>query len=217
LLILESSFSLVAPHSAEIVAVSLYLLKQGVLVEMTENSGKTHMLFEMPSRGLLGCHNEIATATRGSAVINHLYMEDREQQNLGAGLLKGKLVSNDMGKATTYALGSLSARGTLFVEPGDFIYPGMVIGENAKPGDMEVNAIRGKALTNMRTQAKDEKVYLAPPKRMSVEELIGYMESDEVIEITPKSVRLRKTILDAGERERAARSKNKIRKAAMTK
>jgi GTP-binding protein len=133
--------------------------------------------------------------------------------NLGTGLEKGKLVSNDRGKATTYALSSLTSRGELFIAPGDEVYAGMVIGENAKTGDMEVNPVKSKELNNMRTQSKDEKVYLPPPKRRNVEELIGYMSSDEIIEITPKSVRLRKALLDSGERERAARAKNKSQKA----
>lgn len=189
--------------------------RRGILLEMSESTadGKSQLVLEVPSRGLLGFNSEIATATKGSAVVNHLYIDDREQQSLGSGLTKGKLVSNDSGKATGYALSSLQARGTLFIEPGDMIYPGMVIGENAKPGDMEVNAVRAKEKTNMRTQLKDEKVSLAPPKRMTVEELIGYMCNDEVIEITPKSVRLRKQLLDSGERERASRIKHKQLKA----
>lgn len=189
--------------------------RRGVLLEMSESTadGKSQLVLEVPSRGLLGFNSEIATATKGSAVVNHLYLDDREMQSLGTGLTKSKLVSNDSGKATSYALSSLSARGTLFIEPGDLIYPGMVIGENAKPGDLEVNAVRAKEKTNMRTQLKDEKISLAPPKRRTVEELIGYMNSDEVLEITPRSVRLRKQLLDAGERERAARSKQKQMKA----
>jgi GTP-binding protein len=193
--------------------------RRGVLLEMSESSadGKSQLVLEVPSRGLLGFASEVATATKGSAVVNHLYLEDRPQQTLGLGLVKGKLVSNDTGKATAYTLSTLAARGTLFIEPGEQIYAGMVIGENTKPGDLEVNAVRAKEKTNIRTQAKDEKVYLPPPKRMTVEELIGYMGTDEVIEITPKSIRLRKQLLDAGERERAARSKMKQMKAMNSK
>jgi GTP-binding protein len=189
--------------------------RRGVLLEMSESTadGKSQLILEVPSRGLLGFNSEIATATKGSAVVNHLYIDDREQQGLGVGLTKGKLVSNDSGKATGYALSSLQARGTLFIEPGDMIYPGMVIGESSKPGDLEVNAVRAKEKTNMRTQLKDEKVTLPPPKRMSVEDLIGYMGNDEVIEITPKSIRLRKLLLDAGERERANRNRQKQMKS----
>jgi GTP-binding protein len=190
--------------------------RKGVLLEMSESSGdgKSRLVFEAPSRSLLGFNSEIATATKGSAVVTHIYIEDREHAgNLGTGLAKGKLVSNDNGKASAYALSSIAARGELFIEPGDAVYNGMVIGENAKMGDMEVNPIRAKEKTNMRTQAKDETIRLPPPKRRNVEELIGYMSSDEIIEVTPKSVRLRKEILDSSARERAARSKNKAMKA----
>jgi GTP-binding protein len=185
--------------------------RKGVLVEMSDDSqGKTRMTFEVPSRGLLGFGPEIATATRGTAVMHHCYLEDREHAGaMSTGSERGKLVSNESGKATSFALDSLSSRGTLFVAPGDLVYPGMVVGENAKSGDLEVNPVRAKALTNMRTQSKEEKVHLPPPRRMNVEELIGYMSEDEVIEVTPLSVRLRKLELDAGARERAARTKKK--------
>jgi len=185
--------------------------RKGALVEMSDdNKGKTSMKFEIPSRGLLGFGPEIATATRGTAVMHHCYLEDREYAGtITSGSDKGKLVSNENGKATLFALESLSARGILFVEPGDKVYPGMVIGENAKSGDLEVNPVRAKSLNNTRTQNKEEKLYLAPPKRMSVEELIGYMSDDEVIEVTPLSVRLRKLELDSGVRERAARARKK--------
>jgi GTP-binding protein len=185
--------------------------RKGVLVEMTDDAqGKARLKFEIPSRGLLGFGPEIATATRGTAVMHHMYLEDREYAGLiGQGSDRGKLVCNEMGKATLFALESLQARGTLFVAPGDMVYPGMVVGENAKSGDLEVNPVRAKATSNMRTQSKDEKLYLTPPKKMSIEELIGYMSEDEVIEVTPQSVRLRKLELDAGVRERAARTKKK--------
>jgi GTP-binding protein len=152
--------------------------RRGVLIEMSESSatdGKSQVVLEVPSRGLLGFSSEIATATKGSAIVNHLFLEDRPQQNLGTGLVKGKLISNDSGKATGYALTTISQRGVLFIEPGDEVYSGMIIGENAKPNDLEVNTIRAKDKTNMRTTAKDEKVSLAPPVRRTVEELIGYM------------------------------------------
>jgi GTP-binding protein len=110
-----------------------------------------------------------------------------------------------LGKTTQFALAALAARGVLFVNPGDFVYPGMIIGENAKEGDLEVNPVRAKALTNMRTQGKEEKVVLAPPKKMTVEELIGYMSPDEMIEVTPTSVRLRKAELDPVERRKSSR------------
>jgi GTP-binding protein len=194
--------------------------RKGVLLEMTENSsdGKTRLIFEVPSRGLLGFGPEIATLTRGTAVVNHCFLEDREfAGNLGVGLENSKLVSSDQGKATAYALASLADRGTLFIDPGDLVYAGMVIGENAKSGDMDVNPVRAKQASNIRTVNKDEKVYLPPAKRMNVEELIGYMNDDEIIEVTPKSVRLRKAELDSGARQRAARSKKKQQDALKQK
>lgn len=226
-------------HSGTVVN-ALTGARKGVLLEMTENSadGKTRLIFEVPSRGLLGFGPEIATSTRGTAVVNHCFLEDREYAGvLGVGLENGKIVSNDQGKATAYALASLADRGTLFIDPGDMVstcschtvslfswlthrvvtssvfclkvYAGMVIGENAKSGDMDVNPIRAKQTSNIRTVNKDEKVYLPPAKRMTVEELIGYMNDDEIIEVTPQSVRLRKAELDAGARHRAARSRKK--------
>lgn len=186
--------------------------RKGVLLNMQEDSGdgKTRLLFECPSRGLLGFGPEIATLTRGSAVVNHTYLEDRVYAGtLGDGAEKGKLVSNDQGKATLFALNTLADRGTLFISPGDMVYAGMVIGESSRPGDLEVNPVKAKAVNNMRSQNKEEKMILSPPKKYNVEELIGYMADDEIIEVTPKGVRLRKAELDSGARERAARSKKK--------
>jgi GTP-binding protein len=184
--------------------------RKAILLEMNESSadGKTRLIFEIPSRGLLGFNSEVATATRGSAIVNHVYIEDRLYAGaLGSGGARGKLISSEAGKATTYALSSLIARGTLFVGAGDIVYPGMVIGESAKVGDLEVNPVRAKALTNMRTVNKDEKVFLPPPKKMTVEELIGYMSPDEMIEVTPKGVRLRKAQLDPTQRRKDSRVK----------
>lgn len=193
--------------------------RKGILLEMKEDdaAGKTRLMLEVPSRGLLGFASEIATSTKGSAVVTHLFLENRQHVgSLGVSLSKSKLVSNAQGKATAHALSTLSARGVLFIEPGDEVYSGMVVGENSKTADpdMEVNPTKAKETSNMRTQAKDTKLALAPPKRRSVEELIGYMAEDEVIEVTPRNVRLRKLILDSGARERAARTKAKQLRAS---
>jgi GTP-binding protein len=187
--------------------------RKGTLIEMNETSadGKTRLVLHVPTRGLLGFASEIATLTRGSAVVNHYFLEDREHVgSLGHTLYKAKLVSNSAGKATSYSLATLSARGTLFIAPGEEVYPGMVIGENAKTGpDLEVNCVREKEKTNMRTHSSDGIEKIAPPKRMSFEEMVGYMAEDEVIEVTPKSIRLRKVLLDSSAREKAARDKAK--------
>ncbi|CAB9496478.1 factor TypA-like SVR3, chloroplastic [Seminavis robusta] len=185
--------------------------RKGILMEMTENAdGKTRLMFEVPSRGLLGFSSEIATATKGTAVVNHCYLEDRLYAGqLGLDSSRSKIVSMVQGKATAFSLGNLAQRGTLFIEPGDMVYQGMVIGESAKSRDidMDVNPVKAKDLTNMRTQAKDEKIVLPPPKRLSVEELIGYMSQDEIIEVTPDNVRLRKAELDPNVRARAKKGK----------
>lgn len=184
--------------------------RKGVLLQMHESSdGKTRLIFEVPSRGLLGFSSEIASATRGNAVVNHLFLENRESSGNIIRQEKGRLVSNALGKASLYALANVAERGDLFVAPGDVVYPGMVIGECSRTGDLEVNAVKAKETTNMRTTAKDEKLYIPPPKRMTVEELISYMNDDEQIEVTPKSVRLRKAELDSGARQRLARSRKK--------
>lgn len=193
-----------------VVVNSLTGSRKGVLLNMSDSSdGKTRLEFDVPSRGLLGFGSEVATQTRGTAVVNHLFIENRKYAGHIGGVEKGKLVSNDTGKAALFALNNIAKRGSLFIETGEVVYPGMVIGENSRAGDLEVNAVRGKEVTNMRTVNKDDKLYVPPPKRYSVEELIGYMSDDEVIEVTPKSVRLRKSILDNKARERAARTRKK--------
>ena len=188
--------------------------RKGLLLEMSDSSdGKTRLVFEVPSRGLLGFQSEIATATRGTAVVNHLFIENREYAGLIGGVERGKIVSNDRGKANLYSLANIAKRGELFVESGDIVYSGMVIGENSRPGDMEVNPVRAKETSNVRSQNKEEKLYVPPAKKYSIEELIGYMNDDEVLEVTPKAVRLRKAELDSGARERAARTRKKQMKS----
>jgi GTP-binding protein len=184
--------------------------RKGVLLNMSDSSdGKTRLFFEVPSRGLLGFSSEIASATRGNAVVNHLFLENRVSSGSILRQEKGRLVCNASGKASLYALANVAERGDLFVAPGDLVYPGMVIGEYSRSGDLEVNAVKAKEVSNMRTTAKDEKLYIPPPKRMSVEELISYMNDDEQIEVTPRSVRLRKAELDSGVRQRLARNRKK--------
>ncbi len=192
--------------------------RKGLLLEMSDSAdGKTRLIFEIPSRGLLGFQSEISTATRGTAVVNHLFLENRPHAGHIGGLEKGKMVSNDMGKANIFSLANLAKRGELFVADGELVYSGMVIGENSRAGDMEVNPVKAKETSNVRTVNKDEKLYVPPPKKMSIEELIGYMSEDEVLEVTPLSIRLRKVELDSGARERASRKKNKQIRAAREK
>ena len=187
--------------------------RKGVLMEMTESSdGKSRLIFEVPSRGLLGFSSEIANATKGTAVVNHCYLEDRPYAGaLGLETARSKIVSLVQGKATQFALGNLAQRGTLFIEPGNQVYQGMIIGESNKSRDidMDVNPVKAKETSNMRTVEKDEKITLPPAKKMSIEELIGYMQPDEMIEVTPENIRLRKLELDPKVRARAKKGKSK--------
>ena len=161
------------------------------------------MIFLTPSRGLLGFRHEVISATRGNATVNTAFSRyEAIDMSSYVGLKRPKLVSMEAGKSTGYSLMSVEERGALFVGVGEDVYEGMVIGENAKSGDLDVNPCRAKKLTNMRTTGAEEKVNLTPPKRMTVEEFIAYMDEDEVLEVTPKSVRLRKRILESGARGR---------------
>jgi len=156
---------------------------------------------------MMGFRHEILSATRGNATINSTFSKyDKVDLSSFNKLKKGKLVSMDSGKCTGYSLMSVAERGVLFVTPVDEVYEGMVVGENSKAGDMDVNPCKAKKLTNVRSTGAEEKVVLPPPMRLSVEELISYVDQDEVIEVTPKSVRLRKRILDSGARARYNKS-----------
>jgi GTP-binding protein len=184
--------------------------RKGILLDSQEDmeSGRASLLFHCPSRGLLGFNGEAATATRGSAVVNHLFLEMQPHMGaLGDGLSPGKLVSTDLGKATTYALNMVQERGVLFVENNDFCYPGMVIGENSRAGDLDVNPNKDKAVNNIRaTKGADDKMVVNAPVKRTLEEYIAYMGEDEQLEVTPKSVRLRKAELDPKIRQRTMRN-----------
>ena len=184
--------------------------RKGILLDSKEDmdSGRASLLFHCPTRGLLGFNGEAATATRGSAVVNHLFLEMQPHMGaLGDGLSPGKLVSTDLGKATSYALNMVQERGILFVENNDMCYPGMVIGENSRAGDLDVNPNKAKAVNNIRaTKGADDKMVVNAPVKRTLEEYIAYMGEDEQLEITPKSIRLRKAELDPKIRQRLARN-----------
>jgi len=186
--------------------------RAGELVTMdSDDSGRTRMVFEIPTRGLLGFQSEVARATHGSAVVTHLFLEMRDHAgDLGSGLAKGKLVSMESGKVTAYALNNVKERGILFVKPGDTVYVGMVVGESNRPDeDIEVNPCKAKHVDNMRSVLKDDRYILPPPVLRNVEEMISYMDADELIEVTPNTVRLRKAELDPNKRRRMRKAKTK--------
>jgi len=177
--------------------------------EMTDmrpsGCGKTRLTFSAPSRGLIGYHGEFLSDTRGTGIMNRLFERYGPYKGPIAGRQNGVLISMEQGKAVAYALNALEERGQLFVSPGEDLYEGMVIGENAKPQDLEVNPLKSKQLTNFRASGKDEGIRLTPPKRMSLEQAIAYIQDDELVEVTPRHVRIRKRFLDPHERKRQSR------------
>jgi GTP-binding protein len=159
--------------------------------------GKSRIVFSAPSRGLIGYLSEFRTDTRGTGLMNRVFDKyDSYRGDIDA-YRPGVLVSMENGSAATYALFNLQPRGTLFIEPQTMVYSGMIIGEHSKENDLEVNPIKGKELTNMRSVTADEKLFLAPPRKISLEEALSYIQDDELVEITPQTIRLRKRELDS--------------------
>ena len=188
------------------VVVEKLSARKGHLVHFGEHRGKSRLIFHVPSRGLLGFVNEVKTETRGSAVVTRLFLEYKTSVGQIDALFRGKLISMDRGAATAYALNLLEDRGVLFIEPGEEVYPGMVIGEHTRPVDLDVNPTKGKKLSNVRSVSADEAIRLTPPVARVLEELLAYMNEDEMLEITPSKLRLRKRELDPGVRARKAKS-----------
>ena len=169
--------------------------------------GKTRMTFSAPSRGLIGYHGEFLSDTRGTGIMNRLFERYGPYKGPIEGRKNGVLISNATGDAVAYALGSLEERGVLMIDPGEQIYEGMIVGENAKTEDLDVNPMRSKQLTNFRASGpKDEAIRLTPPRRLTLEQAVAYIDDDELVEVTPKSIRLRKRYLDPHERKRANRA-----------
>ena len=182
--------------------------RKAELTEMRPSgAGKTRLTFSAPSRGLIGYHGEFLSDTRGTGIMNRLFEKYGPHKGPIEGRINGVLISNCTGEAVAYALNSLEDRGILFVRPQDKIYEGMIIGENAKPDDLEVNPMKSKQLTNFRSTGKDDAIRLTPPKIMTLEQAIAYIDDDEMVEVTPKSIRVRKAILDPHERKKAGRKK----------
>ena len=164
-------------------------------------------MFYAPTRGLIGYQGELLTDTRGTAIMNRLFHEYAPYKGDIQGRRNGVLISNDQGEAVSYAMWNLEDRGPMMIEPGIKVYAGMIIGQHTRENDLEVNVLKGKKLTNVRAAGKDEAVKLTTPIRMTLEKSLAYIETDELVEVTPKSIRLRKTILDPNDRKRAGRSK----------
>src|SRR6202008_986215 len=173
-------------------------IRKAELTDMRPSGGgKTRITFSAPSRGMIGYHGEFLSDTRGTGIMNRLFERYGPHKGNIEGRKNGVLISNGSGEANSYALRPLEERGILFVGHGEALYEGMIVGENAKTDDLEVNPMKAKQLTNFRASGgKDDAIRLTPPKKMTLEQAIAYVDDDEMVEVTPRSIRLRKRYLD---------------------
>lgn len=192
------------------VVVEKLSTRKGEMQDMRPSGGgKTRLIFIVPSRGLIGYQSEFLTDTRGTGVMNRLFHSYGPYKGDLPGRRNGALISTDNGEAVAYAIWNLQDRGIMFINPQDKVYAGMVVGEHNRDNDLEINVLKGKQLTNIRTTSKDEAIRLVPPLKMTLEQMISYIEDDELVEVTPKSLRLRKRLLDSNLRKRESRAKEK--------
>jgi GTP-binding protein len=182
--------------------------RKAQMIEMKPSGGgRVRLVFYAPTRGLIGYQGELLTDTRGTAIMNRLFHGyDAHKGNI-QGRRNGVLISNDQGDAVAYALWNLEDRGPMMIEPGWKVYKGMIVGEHTRDNDLIVNVLKGKQLTNIRTTSKDEAVRLTPPIRMTLEKALAYIEDDELVEVTPTSIRLRKKLLDENDRKKEQRAR----------
>jgi GTP-binding protein len=189
------------------VVVEKMSLRKAELRDMRPSGGgKTRITFLAPSRGLIGYHGEFLTDTRGTGIMNKLFHGYGPHRGPIPGRRNGVLIANGTGETVAYALWYIEERGVLFVDPGTPVYEGMIIGEHSRDNDLEVNPMKAKQLTNIRAAGKDEAVKLTPPRKMTLEQAISYIGDDELVEVTPKSIRIRKKLLDPNERKKAQRA-----------
>jgi GTP-binding protein len=181
--------------------------RRSEMIEMRNpGQGMVRLTFSIPARGLFGYRSEFLTDTRGNGIMHHRFLDYAPWAGPLAGRKRGVLVADREGAVVAFALGNLQERAQMFVTPGDQVYEGMIAGENSRPGDLDVNVTKEKKLTNMRTTASDENVILEPPRQITLEYALEYIEEDELIEVTPKNIRLRKRVLTANDRKKAARA-----------
>ena len=181
--------------------------RRAEMIEMRPSGGnRLRLVFYAPTRGLIGYLGELLTDTRGTAIMNRLFHAYSPYKGDIQGRRNGVLISNESGEAVAYALWNLEDRGPMMIEPGWKVYQGMIVGEHNRENDLEINVLKGKKLTNVRAAGKDEAVRLTPPIRMTLEKSLAYIQDDELVEVTPKSIRLRKIHLDPNDRKRAERS-----------
>jgi GTP-binding protein len=189
------------------VVVEKMAQRKGELSDLRPSGGgKQRLTFLAPTRGLIGYQGEFLTDTRGTGVMSRLFHGYAPWKGTIEGRRNGVLISTGDGAAVAYALWNLEDRGPMFITPGTPVYQGMIVGAHTRGNDLEVNPLKGKQLTNIRTTAKDEAVRLTPPILMTLEQAIAYIDDDELVEVTPKSIRLRKRYLDPNERKRQSRA-----------
>jgi len=177
--------------------------RRGVPTKMINHgSGRVRLEFRIPARGLIGFRSQFLTDTRGTGIMNHLFAGWEPWHGPIPSRMTGALVADRSGLATAYAIWNLQERGEIFIEPGNEVYEGMIVGENARPSDLDVNVTKEKKQTNMRASTADEAVRLIPPRKLGLEQAIEFINDDELVEVTPKSIRLRKRILQGNQRPR---------------
>jgi len=185
--------------------------RKAEMTEMKPSGGdRLRLIFLAPTRGLIGYQGELLTDTRGTAVMNRIFHSYQPYKGTIPGRRNGVLLSNDLGEAVAYAMFNLEDRGPMMIEPGTKIYRGMIVGEHNRENDLELNLLKGKKLTNIRAAGKDEAVRLTPPIRMTLEKALAWIADDELVEVTPQSIRLRKTVLDPTDRKRSDKAKQEV-------
>jgi len=191
-------------HSGKM--IEMITRRKGMMTNMEPKGDRMLMRFEIPSRGIIGLRSLVLTQTQGEAIMTHRLLEFQPYKGEIPGRQNGSLISKETGEAIAYSINNLQDRGVFFVESGDEVYEGQVIGENSRPADLVVNVTVTKKLTNMRASGSDDKVRLIPPTKFTLEEALEYIQEDEYVEVTPKSIRLRKIYLKEHERKRFSKS-----------
>ena len=184
-------------------AIDMVTRRKGVMLSMEPKGERVQLRFEIPSRGIIGLRSQMLTATAGEAVMSHRFLEYQPHKGDIPGRINGSLIALETGTAIPYSINNLQDRGKFFVAPGEEVYEGQVVGENSRPGDLVVNLTKTKKLTNMRASGSDDKLKIVPPRKFTLEEALEYIQEDEFVEVTPGSLRLRKTLLKDHERKRA--------------
>jgi GTP-binding protein len=188
--------------------IDLVQRRKGDMLSMETKDDRVFMEFAIPSRGIIGLTNPLLTSTEGEAIIAHRFKDFEPWRGDLIQERNGSLIALETGTAIPYAINNLQSRGKFFIDPGDEVYAGEIIGENTRQDDIIINVCKTKKLTNMRAAGSDDKVMIEPATKMSLEECMEYIKDDEYVEVTPKSIRLRKIILDETERKRANRENN---------